>query len=130
MKCPECKVSLFHSHHGSLEIDVCKSCDGIWFDRGELESYSMNANDARVPTEAGAHLFSPESEVFRICLKCLSGTLAMGAIGQLDAGRCRQCQGVWLNPTPADSDQKAGEVRESLGEAIDMFFTLFFTIAK
>lgn len=34
--CPRCKSSLSPVHAGELELDVCRSCEGVWFDKDEL----------------------------------------------------------------------------------------------
>lgn len=39
MNCPRCSTELFHRD----ELDLCPACDGIWFDRGELEAIARNA---------------------------------------------------------------------------------------
>lgn len=37
MKCPICRVPGFVVEYAGIELDLCASCNGIWFDRGELE---------------------------------------------------------------------------------------------
>ena len=37
MKCPKCPGKLEKKQVESIELDVCFSCEGIWFDAGELE---------------------------------------------------------------------------------------------
>lgn len=36
MHCPKCGQSLSPEKCGSVEIDVCPSCKGVWLDMGEL----------------------------------------------------------------------------------------------
>lgn len=40
MDCPRCKSLLTNETikdiHASIEVDVCNSCGGTWFDKGEL----------------------------------------------------------------------------------------------
>jgi len=42
MKCPKCGKQLEEIQHEGLYIDKCSGCDGIWFDRGELEIVRKN----------------------------------------------------------------------------------------
>lgn len=36
--CPRCDaVNLLPCDRDGLEIDFCPKCDGVWFDRGELD---------------------------------------------------------------------------------------------
>lgn len=38
MHCPKCGQRLTTEHHGSVEIDLCPSCRGLWLDANELET--------------------------------------------------------------------------------------------
>jgi len=38
LKCPVCQEAMIVAAHGSVEIDSCAVCGGIWLDRGELEA--------------------------------------------------------------------------------------------
>ncbi len=37
MKCPVCKVPTFVVEYDKIELDLCSRCNGVWFDRGELD---------------------------------------------------------------------------------------------
>jgi len=37
MICPKCKVELKEFSSGSLRLDKCGSCGGVWFDKSELK---------------------------------------------------------------------------------------------
>ena len=42
MQCPLCiDETLVARFHGSVEIDVCPRCKGVWLDRGELEKLAQ-----------------------------------------------------------------------------------------
>jgi len=36
--CPKCGVSLRTEDHLGVSVDRCSGCDGVWLDRGELET--------------------------------------------------------------------------------------------
>lgn len=36
MKCPACRVPMYVAEYSQVELDLCPSCEGAWFDRGEL----------------------------------------------------------------------------------------------
>jgi hypothetical protein len=38
MHCPKCGQKLATEHHGSVKIDLCPSCRGLWLDANELET--------------------------------------------------------------------------------------------
>jgi Zn-finger nucleic acid-binding protein len=37
MKCPKCGMDLATIDYRGLKIDRCPSCNGTWFDAGEME---------------------------------------------------------------------------------------------
>lgn len=41
--CPNCEKSLLISTIDEIELDWCASCDGMWFDRDELDGIVANA---------------------------------------------------------------------------------------
>jgi acetyl-CoA carboxylase beta subunit len=56
MHCPKCGQKLATDQYGSVEIDVCPSCRGLWLDANELET-----------------ILASESGLFRSCLKIVRG---------------------------------------------------------
>jgi Zn-finger nucleic acid-binding protein len=38
MKCPRCTVEMRSAIVGNVELDTCDRCEGIWFDRDELQT--------------------------------------------------------------------------------------------
>ena len=46
MHCPKCGQKLSPEKCGSVEIDVCPSCKGVWLDRGELGNIVESAGQA------------------------------------------------------------------------------------
>lgn len=37
MQCPACREQMIVVEYGQIELDVCASCKGVWFDADELE---------------------------------------------------------------------------------------------
>lgn len=55
--CPECEEgTLTASMAAGFEIDICQSCGGIFYDKGELQAFFPNTNrpDAAASAVAGA----------------------------------------------------------------------------
>jgi uncharacterized protein len=40
MKCPKCGSGLIEIDYGSIKVDKCSGCEGVWLDSGELEAVS------------------------------------------------------------------------------------------
>ena len=58
MHCPKCGQKLSTEKCGSVEIDVCPSCKGVWLDAGELGTIVGSAG---------------QGSFFHSCLKILRG---------------------------------------------------------
>jgi NADH pyrophosphatase NudC (nudix superfamily) len=58
MHCPKCGQKLSPEKCGTVEIDVCPSCNGVWLDKGELGSIVESA---------------AEGSFFHTCLRILRG---------------------------------------------------------
>jgi len=56
MHCPKCGQKLTTELHGSVEVDPCPSCRGLWLDANELET-----------------ILASESSFLQSCLKILRG---------------------------------------------------------
>ena len=53
--CPVCEVTMEKRAAGPVTLDLCGSCQGLWFDRGELEQYVAARREREVgdPSEEG-----------------------------------------------------------------------------
>ena len=58
MHCPKCGQKLSTEKCGSVEIDVCPSCKGVWLDAGELGTIVESAG---------------QGSFFHTCLRILRG---------------------------------------------------------
>jgi uncharacterized protein len=45
MRCPKCGVQLATVQHHGVTVDECPSCQGMWLDRGELETLAQRENE-------------------------------------------------------------------------------------
>jgi len=48
-KCPLDGTDYFEHRFGSVLLDICQNCDGIWFDAGELEKVKQELKDQSSP---------------------------------------------------------------------------------
>ena len=104
MQCPGCQGRMAETRQADVEVDICRKCDGVWFDHGELESYAANARSGPSAT----HSFVGSSES-RSCPKCETD--------KLEAGVCKTCRGVWLSsPAVTAGTSQENSIVESLVE--------------
>jgi Zn-finger nucleic acid-binding protein len=95
-ECPNCRDKLLDTVNVDgypVEVDHCRTCDGIWLDRGELERL-LDAPEASLTVPKGAALGR------RLCPRC---TTAMYAFYYpktfVTVDMCKRCQGLWLDKT-------------------------------
>lgn len=97
MKCPTCSTDLKQIDfldRGFITLDTCQTCNGTWFDKGELDSF-----DESVWTDVEAIDFSPTSGDARNCPKCGTGMdpISPPDTPDLVIDRCVPCGGFWLD---------------------------------
>jgi len=45
MRCPKCGTQLNTVKHHEVTVEECPSCQGMWLDRGELETLAQRENE-------------------------------------------------------------------------------------
>ena len=120
MNCLDCKIELNEQHAHGLTIDVCPSCNSIWFDRGELELFKHQTDKDQLSKLNESAEFKPKSGVIVECLRCESRTLEIGKIRGYEAGRCTGCHGVWVNPgsLKRKRSKKSSSVKDMIPDAV------------
>lgn len=101
MNCPKCNVDLTGKKVGSIDVDYCEKCDGVWFDSDELR----NAKDETDPDlnwmdfEIWKH-----ADKFRVksspvqCPACEISTAAIDYdSSNIEIDYCPNCKGIWLD---------------------------------
>lgn len=96
MQCPKCSGHTLiekTTKVAGLLLDRCNNCQGIWFDRNELQELlsADNLSPLNIPeyAEVDAHSSCPR------CQKPLYEFCYPGTITRVDA--CKQCRGIWLD---------------------------------
>ncbi len=122
MACPKCAGAMSPVTLGTVIIDHCGSCAGIWFDEGELQAGLAQGGKRelkRLSTAARAitgHDLKPAN-----CPRCMR-TIALvrvpspgGISPHVDV--CPECGGVWY-----DGGEVAELLSDGLGGRIGKFF--------
>lgn len=47
MKCPKCGHDMAEKDMGKIQVDVCSRCEGVFFDRGELDQFALFRQEER-----------------------------------------------------------------------------------
>jgi Zn-finger nucleic acid-binding protein len=136
MDCPNCKIPLSNAKIGSVSLDECSRCRGIWFDKNELEEAKDEIDpdlrwmDLRIWHRPPRFQITAQSHN---CPKCQNVTMQLITYEQpdIDILHCPSCEGSWLNSgnlekiidvlrKEADSKSASDYVKESLNEASDL----------
>ena len=103
MNCPDCGRRLGEHRDPPVMVDVCSYCPGIWFDKGEIESYlaikylELGPFTLEKPTE---DLGVEETE--RDCPSCSGAKLERGVVHGVAVAHCPQCGGLWMPKESVD----------------------------
>ena len=103
MKCPRDGSELSKVELLNIELDKCHKCDGIWLDRGELESIrdsKVSDIEEAIERKYGNPECQPgETEGYMQCPRC-EGRLQRfnySYIASVYLDRCDTCLGIWLD---------------------------------
>jgi uncharacterized protein len=105
VKCPKCKDELVVKKEGGqglVVLDVCPSCEGAWFDKGELDSL-----DDSVHTNVEELSFEPATRLGEIRYTCPRCDVDLEPLSpkedeDLVVDHCPKCGGFWLDPGELD----------------------------
>jgi len=101
MICPACNSPMIVLEYKSIELDVCASCNGIWFDADELrlllEKMALNAD------AVGNAVDSDEPK--RTCPICRHKMhkVALGAAAKTTIDSCEHGHGLWFDCGEVDA---------------------------
>lgn len=96
MKCPACRGTLITLEFNAVEIDYCRTCEGVWLDSGELESLLSReeGSDSLLATMRPAR----GKEWKRRCPICSRGMkkISLGNAAPVLVDRCAE-HGLWFD---------------------------------
>ncbi len=122
LACPTCERAMDPVTLGTVVIDHCAGCSGIWFDEGELQA-GLSQGGKRELRRLSATAEAPAEHDLKAarCPRCRSAVDLIRAPSptepDLHVDFCPECGGVWYD---------GGEVElllsDSLGGRIGKFF--------
>lgn len=110
MKCPRDGSELAKVYVAGIELDKCHHCDGIWFDRGELDRVrKLDRSDIEEQLEqqyGNPEVQPGEVEGYMRCPRCSDGRLQQYTYtygNRVRIDRCNECLGVWVDNNELDA---------------------------
>jgi Zn-finger nucleic acid-binding protein len=100
-QCPKCKDELIPKNVGTIEIDECQKCKGVWYDKDEL-SQAKDASDSDL-NWLDFEIWKHEDQ-FKSTPCALSCPVCQQPMVSIEYGKskviinyCQSCKGTWLD---------------------------------
>jgi Zn-finger nucleic acid-binding protein len=98
MKCPKCKVvEMVPATYEGVEIDRCPRCEGMYFDKGELEHMLESGYAEGVDSSEFTVLSDKHDMMVGRCQRCDVEMRPMVGQAKLRIDRCPNCGGIYLD---------------------------------
>src|SRR5437762_2861165 len=100
-RCPRCQTMLTEVQIGSVRVEGCNGCGGVWFDNAELGAVANTAATDLLALEDQflPGTFAPQRQTQMVCPTCHVALFEFefphSPGVRLDA--CPQCKGVWAD---------------------------------
>lgn len=98
-KCPACTKELTARDSFGIEIDLCTSCGGCWFDAKEADHFF--ALKKTPPLLVNTMIYVPTGieipEGQRRCPNCIDQTLILSEKKGVKLDLCSSCKGIWFD---------------------------------
>jgi Zn-finger nucleic acid-binding protein len=119
MICPKCKGNTEKVKYGSIEVDRCLGCKGIWFDMLEAEDLKKvkGAEAIDIPDPKIRKKYNKMGDIN--CPKCARKMIKMVDIDQSHIWfeKCPRCYGVWFDAgefTDYKEEDKLDKIKDFL----------------
>ncbi|MBH0003414.1 rhomboid family intramembrane serine protease [Pseudoalteromonas sp. SWYJZ12] len=117
--CPHCKDHpLEATNYQGEEIDICRECGGLWFEKNEVNRMISEINDGPEGDKFETHFGEPLGISELDCPDCKKSLerfhLLEAFHTEIDV--CRHCDGTWIDKDELESVEKSPEIKASLGE--------------
>ncbi|MBT8352147.1 MAG: zf-TFIIB domain-containing protein [Deltaproteobacteria bacterium] len=107
MNCPVCHIELKNSHISGIDLDICIKCEGIWFDRGELQPIINNLLSSdiveNIPLQEALRKkpipISEEQNRNLLCPHCKKhlDLINYSFDSNVFVDKCSLCNGIWTD---------------------------------
>ncbi len=102
MICPVCKDDMIVVEHNEIELDYCTSCNGVWFDSGELELLLESAGLDGPQPFLDDIFNSPEASSSEKKRRCPIGgrkmrKITIGEGDEILVDICQEGHGLWFD---------------------------------
>ncbi len=108
LNCPKCLGKLEEKSVENVKVDICWVCEGIWFDKNELEKViqadsvdfkKIDVGREELDGQEASGMYNEFDEKAGVCPRCSQET----KLNRSDYPKgitvdiCSKCQGIWLD---------------------------------
>ena len=101
MDCPKCKTELFAFTIDEINLEQCRECEGMWFDKNELrevkDKVDSDLNWLDFEIWDNTDKFKAKSKRY-ICPKCNEQMEVLDYDHtNIEIDYCKSCEGIWID---------------------------------
>jgi len=89
--CPRCNRNLYIVERGGLKLDTCPTCEGIWFDKSELDELMGDGS-----TELLIEITGKIRGEGMLCPQCRE-RMTTHEVFDVYVDHCPVCKGIWMD---------------------------------
>lgn len=98
MNCPKCRIeSMKKEVYAEVEVDRCPSCQGIFFDKGELKMMIDKKQGNAADTLKFSSTSDQMDDMPAHCSRCNKAMIVAKGPGDIRVDVCQQCGGTFLD---------------------------------
>ena len=102
--CPNCDSILSRRRFGTVTLDICGDCTGVWLDAGELSTLTQFRPNELAQLQEAAGKYSGGSVQWKLnptplCPRCCVGMVQPQQVyaSGVQLEQCEQCNGLWVD---------------------------------
>jgi Zn-finger nucleic acid-binding protein len=101
MHCPKCGIVLNNKTIEGVEVDECRKCEGIWFDKDELRQIKDKSDSDLHWMDFEIWKHPEKFKAISESIDCPNCSTKMNVLDydntNIEIAYCANCQGVWLD---------------------------------
>lgn len=97
LPCPRGHGPLVGSERDGMTLDLCPTCQGMWFDWGELEAVLAKYDGVEVPPDARPSGLRCPRDGSGLFAYTLPEPRTESGRWDIEIDQCKRCQGIWLD---------------------------------
>lgn len=118
-RCPHCKDHILEfTNYQNEEIDICRGCGGLWFEKNEINRMISEINEGPIGEKFETH-FGKSLGISE--LDCPDCSISLERFHLLEEYHteidvCRHCDGTWIDKNELETVENSPSIKKILNE--------------